>query len=395
MANMKQRVLVNFRVANIMLDGRLAGPQNQIIQVAQRLKRHGIETIVFIPNRDSQIFYSNLIEKNIRVRRLHLHHLTKHTPHLIAYILYFLPELFSLYRNIQREDVRLVHCNSAWQIKGVIAGRMAGAKVIWHLQDSCMPPTIKILFKVLAQFFCDGLIVSGSKVKHHYFGRRGFPGKKIAEIQAPVDTSYFNPDRVSRDYTISNDSRLAITTMGYINPVKGIEYFIEMARILNRKYKNLNFHVIGPNLDSQRTYSREITHLLHKCNLKNVRLYGMCDDVPGILKGTDIYVCSSVTEASPMSVWEAMAMKKAIVSTDVGDVKRFIKDGENGFIVPPRDPESLAEKVGILIENRELRDHFGNHGRAVAVRELDAEICAEKHRNFYLEVLGENKLSNA
>jgi glycosyltransferase involved in cell wall biosynthesis len=395
MANMRQRVQVNFRVANIMLDGRLAGPQNQIIQVAQRLKKHGIETIVFIPNRDSQIFYSNLIEKNICVRRLNLHHLTKHMPHLIACILHFLPELFSLYRNIQREDVTLVHCNNGWQIKGVIAGKMAGAKVIWHLQDSCMPPTIKILFKVLAQLLCDGLIVSGSKVKHHYFGSRELAGEKIAEIQAPVDTSYFDPDRVSRDYTISNDSRITITTMGYINPVKGIEYFIEMARILNRKYRNLNFYVVGPNLDSQKHYSRKLAQLIGKYRLKNLHFSANYPSILGVLEGTDIYVCSSVTEASPMSVWEAMAMKKAIVSTDVGDVKRFIKNGENGFIVQPRNAEGLAEKVGILIENKELRNHFGKHGRAVAVRELDAEICAEKHRNFYLEVLGVNKLSNA
>ena len=80
-------------------------------------------------------------------------------------------------------------------------------------------------------------------------------------------------------------------------------------------------------------------------------------------------------------------MRKAIVSTDVGDVGRFIKDGENGFIVPPRNPEALAEKVGLLIEHEELRDYFGKRARAVAVRELDLEICALKQRDFYFEIL--------
>ena len=111
------------------------------------------------------------------------------------------------------------------------------------------------------------------------------------------------------------------------------------------------------------------------------------------LKSTDIYVCSSITEASPMSVWEAMAMEKAIVSTNVGNVKRFIRNGENGFIVPLRDAEAMAEKVSILIEDENLRVKFGKLSRATAVKELDVAICADKHRRFYLEVLNNEGVS--
>ena len=81
-------------------------------------------------------------------------------------------------------------------------------------------------------------------------------------------------------------------------------------------------------------------------------------------------------------------MEKAIVSTDVGDVSRYLKDGVNGFIVPPKDVKALAEKVSILIEDEKLRVKFGKLARAVAVKELDVAICADKHRKFYLEVLG-------
>ena len=69
-------------------------------------------------------------------------------------------------------------------------------------------------------------------------------------------------------------------------------------------------------------------------------------------------------------------------------VKRFIKDGENGFVVPPRNAKALAEKVSILIENENLRVKFGKLARAVAVKELEVAICADTHRKFYLEVLG-------
>ena len=228
MVGREQRTLMGFKVANITLDGRVAGPQNQIIHVAGSLKRHGIETIVFMPKENSQIVYSKLAERNIRAMRLHLHHLTTHTPHVIAYVLCFFPELFSLYRHLKREKITLVHCNGAWQMKGVIAGKIAGAKVIWHLQDTCTPQIINMLFRMLAHSLCDGLIFSGKSVKDYYLNGNGLSTKKIAEIQAPVDTSYFNPDHILQDNAITKPSGITIATVGYINPVKGIEYFIEI-----------------------------------------------------------------------------------------------------------------------------------------------------------------------
>ncbi len=84
-----------------------------------------------------------------------------------------------------------------------------------------------------------------------------------------------------------------------------------------------------------------------------------------------------------MTVFEAMAMAKPIVSTDVGDVSQLITNGENGFVVPVRDASALAEKVTLLIESEELRKKFGSKVRQVAIDHLDIEICARRHAEFY------------
>lgn len=76
-------------------------------------------------------------------------------------------------------------------------------------------------------------------------------------------------------------------------------------------------------------------------------------------------------------------MAKPIVSTDVGDVARFIKDGENGFIGPIKDAAALADKVEIFIKNKELRKKFGKKARRVAVKYLDINVCAKKYATFY------------
>lgn len=382
---------MGIRVANILLDGRFGGPQNQILQVAERLKNDGFEPMVILPRRDSDLFYDKLIENEIQVERLRLHRFTGNKLGLTAWLLFFVPELFSLRRVLRGRNIRLVHCNTSWQIKGILAAKLAGAKVIWHLHDTEKPKLVRIMVRVLAHLFCDGLILAGNRVGEYYLKGRRIEKRNGRVIQAPVDTSYFNPTEVAEDTLVGKSPGLRITSVGNINPAKGFEYFVYMAHILHRKYGDLCFFIVGPHIESQKRYWEELNHLVSRCGLKNLFFYGKSDNVASILKATDIYVCSSLTEASPMSVWEAMAMEKAVVSTDVGDVGRFIRNGESGFLVPPRSAQALAEKVGVLIENETLRREFGRRARSVAIKELDIELCAERHRCFYREVLSNPK----
>ena len=369
------------------MEGRFGGPQAKIAAVAEKVKQYGIETIVVFPKKNATLFYKKLNEKNVKTRQLSLHRLTKQKIHLMKFITFFVPELFFLYRLFKKERVDIVYCNGSWQIKGIIAGKLAGAKVVWHLNDTRAPFFINIIFKFLAINCCDAFIAAGQRARAYYLSDEDFTQKQIMEIQSPVDTSVFDPSKVKADCKLANYGGLKIVTVGNINPLKGIEYYIEMASILSKKYEKLNFFVVGSHLASQRKYSKNISRIIENLALKNFHFYGPTEDVPSVLKAADIYVCSSIAEASPIAVWEAMSMAKAIVSSDVGDVARFIKNGESGFIVPTKDAVALAKKVGILIENRNLRERCGHEAREVAVKYLDVDICAKKHAQFYREII--------
>ena len=82
-------------------------------------------------------------------------------------------------------------------------------------------------------------------------------------------------------------------------------------------------------------------------------------------------------------------MERAVVSTDVGDVADYLRDAENGSVVPPGDSSALAEKVGALIENEELRATYGRRARATAMAELDISLCAAEHLELYMELLAD------
>ncbi len=372
---------MGLRVCNIIEEGRYAGPQARIVAVAEGLRSEGIDTIVICPDKESQRFCSEALKRGVEIRLIPMHRLSRNPVQILQYFLTFPKEVFLLRKLLRSENIDIVHCNSARQFKGVVAGRFSGKKVIWHLQDTFSPTMIKVLFFILA-FFVDYFITAGKRVQLYYLGRFPLNRKPVKAIQAPVDTQFFAPNLVVEDTRIASSPGIKIVSVGNINPAKGFEHYIEAASRTNRRNDIASFWIVGPRFDSQRRYFDLLEQACKELNVK-VHFYGPSTDVRSVLKACDIYVCSSNHEASPISVWEAMAMENAIVSTDVGDVFEFINDGENGFIVPVGDVRQLAEKIAILIENPSIRSEFGKRARITAIEKLDLIIAARRHVEVY------------
>ena len=202
-----------------------------------------------------------------------------------------------------------------------------------------------------------------------------------------MDTKKLNHDKIENKGILSKFKGINIILVSNISPVKGIEYFIDMAGILNDSYSNLHFHVVGNTYSNQKKYNEELKRKIRKNQIYNINFHGFCDDVVSYIKEADIFICSSIFEASPTTVWEAMSMAKAIVSTSVGDVPLFLRNDYSGFVVKTRSGEALASKVSILIDKPELRIVFGKRAREIAVKYLDVEICANLHNKVYFSLI--------
>ena len=259
--------------------------------------------------------------------------------------------------------------------------------MVWFLNDTQMPRLLRMIFKLLALTCCDAFVANGNRVKKYYLDDLKLLSIPFEVIQSPVDTSVFDPGSVKEDQKLADYPGLKIVTVGNINPIKGIEYFVEMASILNGIYDDLSYFVVGSQLANQKPYADKIFGLMKQYNLKNLHFYGPSDNIPSVLKTVDIYVCPSIAEASPISVWEAMSMEKAVVSSDVGDVARFIMEDESGYIVPIKNASAMAEKVDLLIKKSDLRKKVGINARKIAIKNLDVDICVKKHAEFYRKII--------
>ncbi len=114
-----------------------------------------------------------------------------------------------------------------------------------------------------------------------------------------------------------------------------------------------------------------------------VNFKGFVEDVEGILARAGIFVLSSRWEGLPLSIIEAMRAGLPVVATDVGGVRELVKDGINGFLVPPRNPAALRDRLKELLQNPALREEMGRRGREIYLRDYTFERMKEAVLELY------------
>jgi glycosyltransferase involved in cell wall biosynthesis len=118
-----------------------------------------------------------------------------------------------------------------------------------------------------------------------------------------------------------------------------------------------------------------------------LEVLGERDDVPQLLAGADVFVLSTLSEGMPISVLEAMATGLPVVASAVGGIPEVVVDGETGLLVPPRDPEALAEALRTLLADAALRRRLGQAGRRRAQELFDVPRFRRDHLALYDRLL--------
>lgn len=113
-----------------------------------------------------------------------------------------------------------------------------------------------------------------------------------------------------------------------------------------------------------------------------------------LICNADVFVLPSYCECFPVAIIEAMAAGLPIISTCVGGIPDIIKDGLNGYLIQPGDIESLANKILILLENRQLRNKMGELNVKKAKDMFDVNVIAKRLCSLYRELLTMNCYSN-
>ena len=380
------------RVLNIVFDDGVGGPQRRIIIVANALRRHGVETILCLPDRDGNAA-EFAAENGVEFRRLSF----ARNPHprkplqTLKWLIELPRDVWRFGRLYREERPDLVHINSAFFLAPALAAWLAGVPLVWHLNDVIAPRGVSWLLGRAVRWFADRVVVSAWAVAVHYSLRRD----SVELLYPPVNLELANglPGRTRR----ADHSPYRIGIVANWNPYKGLEYFLKAASILKVQLDdNLEVVLAGKRLNSYQDYGVQIDALVRKLELTEiVHNHGYVADVSGLISGLDVLISSAVSEAFGMSVTEAMALGVPVVAAAVGGVSESVMaDPERpaGILVPPRDPQAIAEAVLRLQSKPEYAAEMGRNGRALAEERFSLKICAERHLEVYKAVTNESEV---
>ena len=222
------------------------------------------------------------------------------------------------------------------------------------------------------------------------FEKEGIPRERFTVIHNPFSRSRREEGRispVSRSEPGLDANDFVIGSVATVRRIKGYETLVQAARLVVDKHPNSRFLCIGEVDDAQ--YLDELQSLTAELGLeRHIIWHGHMANPFRILPVFDLAVLSSHSESFSNSVLEYAATGLPIVASDVGGMREIITDGENGFLVPPKQPEKLAEKIVTLIENPELRRTFAEHAAETVRRNFDESAILKRYIGFYVNLCG-------
>ena len=168
------------------------------------------------------------------------------------------------------------------------------------------------------------------------------------------------------------DSSINFLFIGRMLKEKGIHDFAAAAEIIKQVYPNVQFTVLGE-LDLSNPGALQQSELDRLTSLNIINYLGQVDNVQKWIADSHIFVLPSYREGVPRSTQEAMAIGRAIITTDVPGCRETVIDGVNGFLVEKWNPQALAEKMIYFIEHPEDIKKMGYESYKIAQDKFDAD----------------------
>ena len=308
-----------------------------------------------------------------------------------------LKAIYNIYKAIKPLELGMIHTFTAKpNIYGTISSKIAKVPIIinlveglgsFYIEDTIKSIIVRNLIEKLYKFVfsLSHQVIFVNSDDPDYLEKRGVISKnKITIIKSVgIDTNEFNPNNIS---TIEIDklqeelnlkNKIVVLMVGRAIWHKGVREFYEASDILST-YDNVKFILVG-DIDDGNHSSANRKFL----SSGSVLWLGHRDDVLNLTALSDIYVLPSYREGVPRTLLEAISMAKPIVTTNTVGCREVVNDGENGFLVPVKNSQILADKIELLIKDKELRKVMGENGRIRAEKEFDVNQVVNQYLKLY------------
>jgi glycosyltransferase involved in cell wall biosynthesis len=305
---------------------------------------------------------------------------------------YFIPAY--LYRAIRRLKADVVHTHNT---SGLLhAGPLAALRLMppwihtFHYGNYPLPNERQMKAE---RMFCQRptqlVAVSesqrGAILRHH-----GVKPDQIVTVFNGVGRNPFRTDaahrRAKRAEFGFTDQDVVVGCVAVLSEQKGITYLLQAAVELQRKWDRIKFLVAGGGPLEQALRKQAASLGLGP----RIVLTGWRKDNLEILPALDIFVMSSLWEAMPLALLEAMAAGRPIVVTDVGDNRAITENGRGALVIPPRDAPAITSAVSQLMSDPATARALGERAFEIADTRFTTDQMVAEYQRLYVKAYQRN-----
>jgi glycosyltransferase involved in cell wall biosynthesis len=296
--------------------------------------------------------------------------------------------IWDLYRLARRRNARILHVHGYSSANfGRAVARFTGARLVLHehFADPQMPFYQSVADRMLSPFTDSAIAVSES-TRDFLAQQRFIPRDRVRLIYngAPLRDFAPYPSPDAHDLRASfglSGGDIVVGSIGRLNLQKGHRFLLDAAVMVTANQKNVRFLIVGDG--DQEDALKEQSRRLGLA--ERVVFAGHRTDIPQVLAVIDVFCISSTYEGTPLTLFEAMAAAKPIVSTSIDGCREILEDGVNGILTPPRDSKALADALLRVIRSQELRETLAKGARETSSR-YEIDDCVHNIENLYREM---------
>lgn len=300
-------------------------------------------------------------------------------------ILYYLAGFFMTIYVVMKTRSRGIHVH--WAIPTGVIGAMVN--LLWgkplivtiHGSDLRLAMERQGVLRRLFVFVCKRAnhLSCVSEIQKKEMEAVGFREKDITVIPMGVDQEFIEA-RKRRNDKPKNQSFTILSNRNLL-PIYNLSLLIQSIPLVLKEEPQTRFLIAGNGLEREKI-EKEVRDL----NVdKSVQFLGSVphEEMSGLLTKADIYVSTSLYDGTSVSLLEAMAAGVFPIVTDITSNREWIRDGENGFLVPVNDEQYLANKIIDAIRDKGLLEKAREENRSISEEKTLWPVCIEKMKEIY------------
>lgn len=339
----------------------LYGSDRSLLNLVKNLDRNEFDITVVLPE-DGSLVDEILKLHNIDIIINELAVLRRKNLSIKGMLNYFI----ELYRSIEfinklirEKNIDIVYTNTSVVFAGGISAKLCKVKSIWHIREIIKNKYERFIVSKIVNSFSD-CIIANSKATANSISKNINKLKVIynaIEIHEEVNSEF---NRTYEEIAATCESigkTIKIGMAGRINRWKGQKLFVDMAEIVSKNNKNVEFLIAGDVYKGELKILEDLKEYITMKNLNHkIKLLGQVNDMSSFYKELDIFILPSIQpEPFGLVVIEAMNNNLPVVATNHGGPVEIIDNNIDGFLVDYKEANEMAEVVDKLINNSSLR----------------------------------------